>query len=91
MRRPPLRESRLISEQLIRRANLGRTSTLTPESARICTLALQLALATPSRAKVLSVICGNKSCSQSVECMPCVMKANEIMNLYEEGGDARLC
>jgi hypothetical protein len=85
---PPLpsQEARALAEKMLRRAVRGKTSTLTPESTRICVRAIQIILQRPNRKRVMSLICSDRTCSRGgSECVPCLMKANAIMNLYEEG------
>lgn len=85
----PSPEARLLAEKMLRRAVRGKNSTLTPESTRICVRAIHIILQRPNRMKVMSLLCGAKNCSRGgSECAPCLMKANAIMNLYEEGEDA---
>lgn len=71
---------------MLRLALREKNSTLTPESTRICVQTIQIILQRPNRMKVMALICGIRSCSKGRLGMhELMMKANSIMQLYEEG------
>jgi hypothetical protein len=78
----PEAEFRALIARIERIAGRGRIVHLKPETARLCAHALRMTR--PDRDRLVAYLCPVKRCDERRSCIPCIGKANAIIQLLRD-------
>ena len=78
----PPAEFYALVERIERIAGRGRIVHLKPETARLCAHAPRMSR--PNRDRLVAYLCPVKRCDNRRNCIPCIGKANAIIQLFND-------